>query len=107
MTPLAQAMTLAAQQYQAGNFPAAGQICRQILLADPRHAEALHLLGVLAYGAGQFALAEDYIAAALQVHEQDARFHNSLGIVRQRQGRIDEAIASYRRALELQPGLAE
>jgi protein O-GlcNAc transferase len=107
MTMLAQAMALAAQNYQAGNVPAAEQICRQILEADPRHADALHLLGIIAYGAAQYDRAGEYIAAALQISEGDARFHNSLGIVRQRQGRMEEAIASYRRALELQPELAE
>jgi protein O-GlcNAc transferase len=107
MPTIAEAMALAEQHYQGGNFPAAEQLCRQILLADPRHADALHLLGILAYGAGQCDLAGEYIEAALQVNETDARYHNSLGIVRQRQGRIDEATASYQRALALQPGLAE
>ena len=40
------------QHFLAGRLPEAEDACRQALLADPRHADSLHLLGVIAGQAG-------------------------------------------------------
>jgi hypothetical protein len=43
-----QALTLAMQHQQTGNLAEAQAIYRQILLAQPNHPDALHLLGTVA-----------------------------------------------------------
>jgi len=46
---------------QAGRLETAQQIYRQILAAEPNQADALHLLGLIAYQVGKYAVAIDYI----------------------------------------------
>ena len=55
MTTAAELFVLARQYQQAGDLSQAESCCRQVLQVDPGHAEALHLLGGLAYQVGQFA----------------------------------------------------
>jgi predicted TPR repeat methyltransferase len=48
VSAISEALRVALQQHQAGNTSEAEQIYRQILQADPQHANAWHLLGVIA-----------------------------------------------------------
>jgi predicted O-linked N-acetylglucosamine transferase (SPINDLY family) len=100
-------LAIAVQHHQAGRLHAAEQIYRQILAIEPNHADALHLLGVVAGQLGKHELAIEHIGRAIGLKGDDAAFHSNLGIAFKDQGKLDEAIACYRRALELQPGYAE
>ena len=51
MATIPEALAIAIQHHQAGRLPAAEQIYRQILAADPKQPDAWHLLGVLAHQA--------------------------------------------------------
>jgi tetratricopeptide (TPR) repeat protein len=107
MPTISEALTTAAQQLQAGQFRAVEEICRQILVRDPSQADALHMLGVLAYQTGRYELAIEHINQAIRSRGTQAAFHASLGIVFQAQKDLDNAIACFRRALELEPNHAE
>ena len=48
-----QALQLAVQHHQAGRLAEAELLYRQILAAQPNHADALHLLGVMAQQVGR------------------------------------------------------
>ena len=48
MTTLAQTLDRAFKHHQAGNLQQAEQLYHWILQTDPRHADALHLLGLIA-----------------------------------------------------------
>jgi len=96
-----QASALAVQHYQAGNLGQAEALCRQILSAQPNHAEALHLLGVLAHHAGHHADAIDWIQRALLLHPANPSAHSNLGEACLALGRTTEAIEHYRQALAL------
>jgi protein O-GlcNAc transferase len=104
---IAESLSLALQYLESGQRVAAEQLCRQILQQDAQNAEALNLLGILAYQTGRHDEAAARLEAALALCADDARFHHNMGMVRQRQGRPDEAIASYQRALTLEPNLAQ
>jgi tetratricopeptide (TPR) repeat protein len=80
---------------------------RQLLAAQPDHADSLHLLGVIGYQAGQHETAAALIERAIAVHEGDPSFHCNLGLVLQALQRAAEAEASYRRALGLKADHAE
>ena len=107
MATISEALAMAVQHQQAGRLQAAEQIYRQILRADPNQADALHLLGVLAYQMGKHEIAAEYIGRAIGFNGNAAAFHNNLGEAYRAMHRLPEAIACYRRALDLQPDFAE
>jgi protein O-GlcNAc transferase len=106
MATVAETLAQAERYRETGQPAAAEHLCRQVLQADPRHAEALHLLGILACQAGRYDDAAAHLEAAMRWSGADGRFHHTLGMVRARQGRPQEAIVCYQRALALQPDLA-
>jgi tetratricopeptide (TPR) repeat protein len=106
MATISEALAIAIRHHQAGRLQAAGQIYRQILAAEPDHAEAWHLLGVIAHQSGEHETAVSYVQRAIGLDGNEAAFHNNLGEVYRTLGRVAEAVASFRRALELKPDFA-
>jgi protein O-GlcNAc transferase len=106
MVTISEAMDIALQHHQAGRFQSAEQIYRQILQADPNHADAWHYLGVMAHQLGKWEMAVDYVRRAIALNGNAFAFHN-LGNVLKDQGRLEEAITCYRRALEIKPDVVE
>jgi predicted O-linked N-acetylglucosamine transferase (SPINDLY family) len=107
VTTISEALTAALTHHAAGRLPQAEQIYRQILDAEPRHADALHLLGVIAHQVGQHATAVDYIGRAIEIRPQVATYHNNLGEAYRAQGKSQQAETCYRCCLELDPRYAE
>jgi predicted O-linked N-acetylglucosamine transferase (SPINDLY family) len=99
----ADAIKLALQHHQAGRLQQAEQIYQAILSVDPDHAEANHLLGVLAHQAGKHAVAAQYIARAILKDGNQAPYYNNLGRVLQAQGRLEEALMTYQEAIAINP----
>ena len=85
----------------------AERLYEQILQADPRHADALHLLGVLAHQTGRHDTAAVLIGKAIVENTRVPAFHNNLGNALKAQGRLGDADASYQRALALNPDYLE
>jgi len=104
---LVQLMAQAQALHQAGRLAQAEPVYREVLRRSPRHADALHGLGMLAFQAGHPQAASDLIGQALAVDPQDASAHGNLGYALHTLGRHDEALASFERALALQPDLVE
>ncbi len=100
---LQQAFEVALQHHQSGRLAEAEAIYRQILAVEPRHADSLHLLGVIARDMGRGDLAVDLIRQALLWMPNFADAHNNLGMAFYLQGQLDEAVASYRRAIAIKP----
>ena len=98
---------MAVKHHQAGRLAEAESGYRQVLAADPRHADALNLLGVIAAQCGQPEAAIELITRAIRLNDGVAGYHINLGLVEQRRGRTERAAKCYRRALELQPGDAD
>jgi tetratricopeptide (TPR) repeat protein len=103
MPTQAETLAQAMQRHQAGAWQEAEQIYQQILQADPAHADALHLLGLLAAQAGRHDVAIGYFQKALPLRPQAAVLHSNLGAAYQVQGKVDEAIGCYQEAIRLQP----
>ena len=87
-----------------GQLADAEQLCAQIIAADPCHAEAMNLAGVLASQTGQQELALQRLRAAIALAPRAADYHANLSIVLRGIGRQDEAMAENRTAIELNPG---
>jgi predicted O-linked N-acetylglucosamine transferase (SPINDLY family) len=107
MATISQALSIALAHHQAGRLVAAEQIYRQILQAEPQHADALHLLGVMSHQAGQEAVAADYIARAIAIDASVPLYHNNLGEIYRLLGRPEEAVVCCRRALQMRPDYVE
>ena len=97
----------ALRHHQAGRLDEAERIYRQILALDPRHADSLHLLGMITHQTGDQETAASLIRQAIAANGNAASYHSNLGNVLQAQGKLREAGASYQRALLLKPDLAE
>jgi protein O-GlcNAc transferase len=97
----------ALQYHQAGRLAEAQRLFQQILAVNPRHADSLHLLGVIAYQAGRHDLAVEMIRKAIAINPREASLQSKLGNLLLQQGRLDEAVACYRRAIELKPDFSE
>jgi len=107
MATIAEALSLAVRHHLAGNLRLAEQLYQQILQTDPDHADAHHLIGVVAYQTGRFELAINAIRQALTLNPQVGAYHSNLGLAQEGLGQLEEAVASHQRALALQPDVAE
>lgn len=74
----------------------------QLQLPDPARGSAYAGLGTLALAGGSFDEAIDYYTASLSVWP-DFRIYNSIGGVFHREGKLRDAVASYEKAIEMQP----
>jgi protein O-GlcNAc transferase len=107
MATIPQSIAIAVGHHQARRLQEAERIYRQILEVEPDHAQALHLLGLIAYQVGQYDISVAYIGRAIGFKGTDAAFHSNLGLVFQAQGKLEEAVASCRRATEIKPDYAD
>jgi predicted O-linked N-acetylglucosamine transferase (SPINDLY family) len=97
----------AVRYHQAGQLAPAERFYRQVLQLDARNADALHLLGVLAYQNGGHGQAIELIRRAIDIQPAIAGYYCNLGNALRAAGQLDQALAAQRKALELNPQLAE
>jgi len=102
-----QAFDVALQHHQAGRLQEAEQLYRLILAQQPKHAGAMHLLGVIAHQMGRNDVAVDLIRRALALNPNNAKAQNNLGNVLKEMGQLDGAIAAFRQAIALSHDLPE
>jgi tetratricopeptide (TPR) repeat protein len=95
------------QCHQTGLLAQAEDCYRQVLAVQPNHADALHLLGLLAHQGGRLDAAIELIRLALQQYDQNPVFCANLAVVLRDGGKVDEAVAEARKAVELQPEFAD
>src|SRR6185295_15235895 len=93
--------------HNAGDLQQAEQEYRKVLRIDARHADALHLLGVIGQQRGEPALAVEYIGKAIAVNGSNAVYHTNLAAAHHAMARFQDAENSCRRAVRLQPRYAE
>jgi predicted TPR repeat methyltransferase len=74
---------------------------------DARDPIPLHSAGVQAYRAGHLETAADLIAKAIAADGHVPSFHYNLAIVLRAQDKLNEAAASYKRAIVLKPDYAD
>jgi predicted O-linked N-acetylglucosamine transferase (SPINDLY family) len=102
-----QALQTAIGHHGAGRLAEAEGIYRQILARFPDHADALHLLGVLACETGHTAAAIELIGRAIALNPGVAEYQSNLGEAYRRAGQWDQAIVHFRRAIVIRPNLAK
>jgi predicted TPR repeat methyltransferase len=97
------ALAIAMQKHQSGEFAEAANIYRAILAAIPDQVDALHFLGVAESQLGHSDLALQCMGQALALVPDHADVLNNRGNVLREIGRLDAAEADYHRALVLRP----
>jgi protein O-GlcNAc transferase len=104
---VAEVFAQAWQKHQTGNFSHAEQLYRQILQADPGHADAWCFLGAACQSQGKIAEAEANFRKAVQLLPTHPSAQNCLGILLAEQGKFDEAAASFQKLIAMRPGEAD
>ena len=101
--PLEEALRIAEQHHAAGQLQQAEMLLRQILQARPKHAFALHLMGVIAHQVGKTELAVQLISQAITSLPTVSQFHSNLGEMCRILKRLDDAVLHGQRAIALDP----
>lgn len=107
MVLIPEAINLALAAYEQGDLSQAEGICHQILQQQSNCAEALHLLGAIAYQTDQPTAAIHYYQQAIAHHPTLAEAQLDLANLLLAQGQVESAIWHYRQAYSLIPDLAE
>jgi predicted O-linked N-acetylglucosamine transferase (SPINDLY family) len=100
---LEQAMSL----HRSGNLAEAARLYGAVLAADPRHFQALYLLGFVHYQAGRYDEAERLIGDATRLNPYQADAYYNRGCALQKLRRDEEAIACFDQALALKRDYGE
>ena len=94
-------------QHGAGQLAEAEALYREVLQISPNHADALHLLGVIAYQVGQAAPALELIDRAIAARADFAEAYFSRGNALFALKRYPAAVESYDKTIQLNPLYAE
>jgi len=79
----------------------------EVLAQHPRHATAVHLLGLLAFQAGRLDVAERMVGEAIKIDGYHAPYRADLGQVLRAQGKLAEAVMAFEKAIELNHEVAD
>jgi predicted O-linked N-acetylglucosamine transferase (SPINDLY family) len=105
--PIQQAFATAVQQHQAGRVREAEAVYRQIVAAQPSHADALHMLGIALHQLGRGSEGIAVLRQAVAIKPNAADFRANLGSVLAAVGQNQAAAAEFRAAIALKADLAE
>ena len=100
---IAALLGLATSLHHEGHLEQAERVYHDVLEQDPGNVDASHLLGVLCYQRGQHDVAIEWLQRAANDKQSDPSFFMHLGEVYRALSRFDEAVASFNRALALEP----
>jgi len=91
---------------QNGDAVEAEALLNKVLVNDPDHAGANHLLGILAGQRGQFDIAHRLISCAIR-SQPNALYYYNLGLVLWREGKLHETLAAFDHSIELDSNQAQ
>jgi predicted O-linked N-acetylglucosamine transferase (SPINDLY family) len=91
----------AAERFHARDLAGAERLCLEILREAPRHADAMHMLGVLRLAQGEAGRAISLIDQALRESPRDAAMAENLGVAHLAARNFAIAESSFRQAMTL------
>ena len=94
----------ASRAYTAGDLDAAERHASQLLRAQPRNADALNLIGVIAAARSDMPRAAKFLGQAAELMPRSASIRGNLALALKMLGRWHDAIAQAREGVRLEPG---
>ncbi|MFH0909545.1 MAG: PEGA domain-containing protein [bacterium] len=98
---------LAACRYNAGDLDQAQRLVGDVLAVEAKNAQALGLMGIIAWREGRYRDAVEILSEAVRADPTDAQLHSYLGVAFQARKRYAEATQELRTAVTLDPNNAE
>jgi aspartate beta-hydroxylase len=95
----------AQQLLRQGRVGEAERAFQEILEADPNHVQALNVVGLMAFRAGEFARARELLERARATKSDDPITQHHLGLILEASGEFAGAVQAQRAAIELAPEL--
>ena len=92
------------ERAQQGRLEEAEKLWQQALAISPGSFPAAFNLGYMFYSQGQYKKSEPYLAKAVLANPKDFNARYLLGVSLSKTGRPDEALKTWRAALDLRPG---
>ncbi|MFP3249364.1 MAG: sulfotransferase [Paraburkholderia sp.] len=102
---IAEALGRAHAHWNAGQADQAEQLCQRVLAAWPGHADALHLLGLMAHAYGNLDLALSHLRQACMAPRAPAVYSSNLAEMCRQKGLLAEGEEAARRAVAMDPAL--
>ncbi len=93
--------------HQRGQLLQAKAAYEQVLGKQPKHFDALHMLGVIAFQTKNLTLADELIGKAIEINPNVASAYSNRGLALKELKRLDDALASYDAAIALKPDYAQ
>lgn len=100
-------MERAAGLLRSGDLDTAGALCQEVLAYAPGHADAEHLLGVVACLQGDPSGGVVHLRRAIAAADRVPLYHANLARALKESGKLEDAARSFRQALSLQPGAVD
>jgi tetratricopeptide (TPR) repeat protein len=101
------ALQAALAAHERGQLDDAEKVYRSILSNDPKHFDAVHLLGLIFLQRGEYEAAERQIDLAIRIDPAFAPAHRNRGIALSYLKRLNEALTCIDKAIILKPTYAE
>ncbi len=97
----------AIQHHKQNQLTQAEELYRAILQKQPRHAHALHCLGLIAQRTRHYDMAEQLILRSIEEDPAFAMYYSNLGALFIEQNKFEPAIQSLNKAIRLKPDYAD
>ncbi len=107
MADISETLRSGVEHHLAGRLAEAEDMYRRVLKINPRHIQAVHLLGLVAFQLGRHDTAVEYLNLAIKADSFHAPLPADLAEIYRSMGKIPEAIASYRKSIDLNAEVPE
>ncbi|MDE3199503.1 MAG: glycosyltransferase family protein [Acidobacteriota bacterium] len=101
-SPVQRLFAEALRAQQSGILDKAQKLCLELLKLDVKHAEGLHLLGLVLYQQGRADVAKSMFQRAIAANGKVAAYYSNLGNALHALERHEKALEAYDRAIALQ-----
>jgi tetratricopeptide (TPR) repeat protein len=92
---------------EGGDLVQAQAVFEAVLVAVPKHFDALHLSGIIAAQSGEYVPAHKWFLQALEVNPKSAQAHGNCGVALYELGQFPEALAHYDAAIRIAPDFSQ